>query len=106
MGRHTDSERPSDSTHVEVKAGYKMHEQWESEQDIEVLREALRWQGSVTAVQSDLIEKQGAALREIKALYETWEQAFTGVGKLHDTVQDHVSLLRGAVENNLGEDWY
>jgi hypothetical protein len=46
------------------------------------------------------------ALREVRALYLQWEQEFTGRGKLHDVVQGHVTDLRHAIEDNVGEDWY
>lgn len=99
MGRHVDLERPS-----EVVTD-SMHETWETTQDIEVLREALRWQGMVTHVQDDRLTPMVKAIANVRNLYLLWEQEFTGVGVLHDVVQDHVSNLRQAIEDELGDDW-
>lgn len=71
----------------------------------EEMRERLIEQGSDP---SFLIHEPDdfAALKEVYELALRWEQQFTGVGAMHDAMQEAVSQIRFTIQKHLGEDWY
>lgn len=109
MGKHTASERPSEAPQGAIER-LIAHLDWLDagpDPDVDPPYSALdREYGddlrTILAAEND----QTKALRAVRALYLVWEQEFTGKGKLHDIVQGHVTDLRHAIEDNLGEDWY
>ena len=97
MGRHAVSERPSESSLPEDIVG--------RDETIAAVMLFLTQRGYTITAPGEL-DPPNKALRAVQKLYLRWEQEFTGVGKLHDVVQGHVTDLRWAFEENLGPDWY
>ena len=82
-----------------------MHPDWETTEDIEVLREALRWQGTVTHIQDDRLTPRVKALANVRDIYLRWESEFTNKTKTHEIIRGHVAELRQAIRKELGEEW-